>query len=86
MDIGVGVPKDLNTKALQIAVPLAVMRRPLILIMLRAIQLHNNLCAVTIKIRYIMANDLLTIDRNGYLFEEIIPLWSYFAGDSVRFL
>ena len=80
MDIGIGVPKDLNAKAFQVAVPLAVMRRPLIFIMLRAIQLHNNLCAVTIKIRYIMANDLLTIDRNGYLFEEIIPQMALLFG------
>ena len=80
MDIGVGVPKDLNAKALQVAVPLAVMRRPLIFIMLRAIQLHNNLCAVTIKVRYIMANDLLTIDRNGHLFEEIIPQMAFLFG------
>ena len=52
MDIGIGVPKDLNAKAFQVAVPLAVMRRPLIFIMLRAIQLHNNLCAITKSLLY----------------------------------
>ena len=54
--------------------------RCLWIVVLRSIQFYDQLCVVTIKIRKIYANLVLTLELYGMCFQKIIPQMAFFFG------
>ena len=68
VDIGIGVSQDGQAKTLQILIPNAIGLLSWGVIVLRAVQLDDQLSFSNVKIHNIWADDFLAVDHNGETF------------------
>ena len=73
IDFEIGITQNRISQTLQILVPRGIVRRRIALIVLRTIQLDNQICLGTIKVNDILTDDKLAVKLRLYLAKKLIP-------------